>query len=69
MTTAGYTPGWSTQSEMRFIDGLGRHTPEDADRRTLIQQYLDTMPKRDSWGSINPTTIEIYARNVMARLA
>jgi len=60
-------PAYSSQDEIRFIEGLGtwapkhraatEYTPED-----ILRRYLKAAERRVSWGTVDPLLIISFAR-------
>ena len=46
---------WTTETEMKFIDGLGSYKPESPSlpRVKLLRKYYRAAKKRKDWGDID----------------
>ena len=67
---------YSTQDEMKFIDGIGTYTQDDRyttsrvhkhSRVELLIGYYMSIPGRYEWGNINKSIIEKYVEEAIAK--
>lgn len=58
---------WSTEDEMRFIDGLGKNKFSDTrmPRRKLLENYLHTAECRDNWDMMIENVIVAHAKKAL----
>lgn len=56
---------WSTEHEIAFIDGLGKHSELGLKRKDLLVQYAKAAIARNDWGRIDPAMVQ---RHVAAAL-
>lgn len=56
--------GWSTRSEVRFLETIGRESPACAHigRAELLRRYIAAMDKRTQWGSMDVAEIARVAK-------
>lgn len=55
----------TTENEMQFIDGLGKHSDMNIDRNDLLQGYLIGSIKRNDWAGMQKDLIIKYVRSKM----
>lgn len=56
--------GWSTRSEVRFLETIGRAAPACAriGRAELLRRYIAAMDLRANWGSMDVAGIDRVAK-------
>lgn len=59
---------FTTLDEMRFIDGLGKHSGVTSTRKILLQNYLKTTKWRRDWGLIDKEAVIAHARQALEAL-
>jgi hypothetical protein len=65
-----YEDKWTTTDEKDFINNLGRlRTGQPSKKRLeLLQNYKDTMQKRQDWGDVNRMMVLFYVENEIRKL-
>lgn len=52
---------WSTEDELKFLNGLGKHAPElEQSRETLLPRYRMSLDRRRDWTGVDKNTILRY---------
>ncbi len=62
--------GWSTLSEVRFLEALGRAAPACAriGRAELLRRYIAAMDLRANWGSMDVAGIDRVAKTALRQV-
>jgi len=64
----------TTNDELRFLDSIGTNAPNlrrfgatrEKHKRTLLKNYLNSMPLRAYWGSIDPEVVKTHIQGLLA---
>ena len=54
---------WNTDSEIKFLSDLGKHSLIQIPRRVLLMEYAKAIRLRREWDKISQKEVEVWLNN------